>query len=314
MSLRSRLAQLALPVGFLISLFPQVNSAVALILGVSLALTLGNPYLQMTKKLTKPLLALSIVGLGAGVNLFTVMAAGTDGIFFTIISLALTIAVGTLLGTLLNTERSTSALINVGTAICGGSAIAAVASVIRAKDDAILVSLGIVFLLNALALILFPPIGHWLGLSQDQFGLWAALAIHDTSSVVGASMQYGPRALEVGTTVKLVRALWIIPVAMLFGKFFVKDQTSNVRSSAFPWFILGFLLTSATVTIITELQPFGEQIEWLAKKLLVATLFLIGSGFTLSTVKSLQVKTLAHGLLLWLLVTTGSLAAILLSR
>jgi uncharacterized integral membrane protein (TIGR00698 family) len=301
---------LLIPLGFLLCLTPFFNSGAALFLGVTLALLVGNPYHVVTRKLTKPMLAGSVVGLGAGVNLFFILKAGVDGFFFTLVSLSLTLLVGFFIGLLLKTPRELSALINVGTAICGGSAIAAVATVIDAKDESISVSLGVVFILNALALFLFPPIGHLLGLSQEQFGLWGALSIHDTSSVVGATMQYGQKALEVGTTVKLVRALWIIPVSILFLKFFVNknnNETQDRRPNQYPWFILGFLMMSAVVTGFEVLQPLGHQIEWVAKRILVSTLFLIGTGLTVVTLKRVRLKTMLHGFSLWIFVAVASL-------
>ncbi len=312
-SSRKSWGQILTPVGFLLSLFPILSSGSALFLGVFLALGVGNPYLEKTRRITKPMLAWSIVGLGAGVNLFMVLKAGLDGIAFTLVSLSATLFIGYWVGKLFKTSREMSALINVGTAICGGSAIAAVSSVIRAKDDSISVSLGVVFILNAIALFIFPQLGHFFGLTQEQFGLWGALAIHDTSSVVGATMQYGERALEIGTTVKLVRALWIIPVSIFFAKFFVKEtQTSDQKplSRQYPWFIGGFIVMSGLVTVIESLQPMGHQIEWIAKRTLVATLFLIGSGLTLGTLQKVGLKTLLHGVVLWVLVASASLLAI----
>lgn len=299
--------KILIPAGFVVSLFPFMSSGSSLFLGVLLAMIAGNPYIDKTRKLTKPMLAWSIVGLGAGVNLMIVVKAGMEGFVFTCISLAATLLAGFWIGKLFKTSREMSALINVGTAICGGSAIAAVSSVIRAKDETISVSLGVVFILNAIALFIFPPIGHFVGLSQEQFGLWGALAIHDTSSVVGATMQYGERALEVGTTVKLVRALWIIPVSLLFAKFFIHKEESASVPRQYPWFIGGFVIMSAIVTSIETLQPLGDQIEWLAKRALVGTLFLIGSGLTLDALKKVGLKTLLHGVTLWVLIASCSL-------
>ena len=301
-----------IPLGFFAALLPVTTSAMALLLGVFLALVVGNPYIAKTRKLTRPMLAWSIVGLGAGVNLLVVLKAGLDGIFFTLLSLTATLLVGMYLGRWLKINRETSVLLNVGTAICGGSAIAAVSSAIRAKDESTAVALGIVFILNALGLLIFPSLGHWFQLSQHQFGMWSALAIHDTSSVVGAAMQYGPQALEVGTTVKLVRALWIIPVSILFAKYFRKETgASEVKQATqYPWFIGGFLLMSALVTWVEVLQPLGHQIEWLAKRALVATIFLIGSGLTLATLQKVGIKALVHGVVLWILVASTSLVFI----
>ncbi len=298
-----------IPLGFLISLHPFVSSAVALAMGVFISLLFGNPYISQTRKFSKKFLAYSIVGLGAGVNLMLVLKTGLNGILFTFFSLSLTLLIGYFMARCFKLDRETSTLINVGTAICGGSAIAAVSTAIRAKDESISIALGIVFILNAVALFVFPQLGHLLGLSENQFGLWSALAIHDTSSVVGASMQYGPHALEIATTVKLVRALWIIPVTLFFTKLFSK-KTDQKKSVQYPWFIGGFVLVSAIVTFFPELQNFGHQIEWIAKRFLVATLFLIGTGLTLESLKKVGAPALFHGVCLWVLVATGSLFAI----
>lgn len=306
--LKLKLGKILIPLGLVSCLLPQVSSALGLILGISTAILFGNPYVERTRKLTKPLLAWSIIGLGAGVNIAVVLKAGADGVVLTALSLAAAIIVGTIIGRLLKNDAETSALINVGSAICGGSAIAAVSSAIHAKSESVSVSMGIVFLLNALALVIFPPIGHWFQLSEAQFGLWAALAIHDTSSVVGASMQYGAKALEIGTTVKLVRSLWIIPVTILYAKYFAGKNDQNEKSAVkYPWFIGGFVLTSAAVTALPILQPFGHQIEWVARRALVVTLFLIGSGLTVSALKSVGIKSIVQGVSLWLIIAATSL-------
>lgn len=304
--------RLVVPLGFLISLYPGASSAFALLLGVAIALAFGNPYITQTRKLAKPMLAWSIMGLGAGVNLLVVLKTGFDGIAFTMVSLSLTLLIGTMFGRWLKIDRETSALINVGTAICGGSAIAAVSSSIRAKDESTTVALGVVFILNAVGLIIFPPLGHFFNLTEQQFGLWGALAIHDTSSVIGATLQYGAHALEVGTTVKLVRALWIIPIAILFAKFFHKEDVDTEKKvpAQYPWFIGGFVLMSAIVTWLPQLQTIGHQVEWVAKRALVATLFLIGSGLTLATLKKVGMKALVQGVALWIIVASVSLAVI----
>lgn len=311
---KTNLGKILIPAGLLACLVPQVTSAMGLILGVGIALLVGNPFIDRTRKMTKPLLAWSIIGLGAGVNLAVVLSAGLNGIVFTLISLTAALMVGHWIGRLLKNDAETSILINVGTAICGGSAIAAVSSAINAKNESISVSMGIVFILNAVALLIFPTIGQWFHLSESQFGLWAALAIHDTSSVVGASMQFGPHALEVGTTVKLVRALWIIPVTLLFAKIYAKkDGAQKSAPSQKPWFIGGFVMMSALVTWAPALQPAGHQVEWIARRALVLTLFLIGSGLTISTLKKVGFKSIVHGVTLWLAIATTSLAFIYFS-
>ncbi|MGZ3687747.1 MAG: YeiH family protein, partial [Bdellovibrionota bacterium] len=253
--------------GAVVLLVPMVTSPIALFLGIAIAIFLGNPLLDRTKKITTPLLQASVVGLGAGMNLQTVARAGLQGVGYTIIGIATTLLIGTLLGRVFRITRDASLLVTVGTAICGGSAIAAVASTVRAKQQDISVALGTVFILNATALVIFPWIGHQLALSETQFGLWAALAIHDTSSVVGATMSYGRHALEVGTTVKLARALWIVPVALGIGLMRSREKGEVAASKAKrPWFILGFLVMAALVTWIPQLETGGHYVEFAAKR------------------------------------------------
>lgn len=309
------LAHYLFPIAALLTLTPWISSGTALIMGLLLALAFGNPYSVQAKNYTHRLLAISVMGLGAGMNLGVVGRVGFQGIGYTVIGIISAILIGTMLGKILKTERDTSLLITIGTAICGGSAIAAVAPVIRAKHHEVSVSLGIVFMLNAAALFIFPWIGHHLDLSQTQFGLWSALAIHDTSSVVGATLQYGAKALEVGTTVKLARALWIIPVAMMVGLIRSKqDKNSNTeviaQKTKRPWFILGFILAAALVTWIPSLVPAGHVVESVAKKLMVLTLFLIGSSLTRETIKSVGIKPFVQGIILWIIMASGSLTAI----
>lgn len=292
-------------------LIPFVPSAAALLGGAILGVIWGNPWPDLNKKLTQRLLALSIVGLGAGMNLSVVGEVGAQGALYTVVGIGLTLVLGTILGKLLRAPRDVSILVSVGTAICGGSAIAAVAPVIRAKHQDVTVALATVFILNALALLIFPWIGHSLDLNQVAFGLWSALAIHDTSSVVGSTLQYGAQALEVGTTVKLARALWIVPVTLLFARFYVKkDQNAQSTPIRRPWFILGFVIMAAAVTWIPALQPTGKIIEQIARRTLVLTLFLIGSGITRATLKSVGVRPLIQGILLWILVASCTLVAI----
>ena len=295
-----------------ICLWPAVPSWLALLVGVALALTLGNPYLEQTKKITPRLMALSIVGLGFGMNLMVLAQVGYQGIGYTVAGIAVTFLLGWATGKMLGAQRDISLLLTCGTAICGGSAIAAVSAVIRAKSQDITVALGTVFLLNALALVMFPPLGHYFGLTENQFGLWSALAIHDTSSVVGASMQFGPRALEVGTTVKLARALWIVPLALLIGYFRSREKNVDAPVGGFkkPWFILGFVLAAALMTWVPELQPTGHWIESVARRTMVLTLFLIGVGLTRATLKAVGFKPFMQGVMLWFAVSSLTLAAI----
>ncbi len=296
--------------GFIYCLSPWGSAATALILGVLIAVIFGNSFSNQTKLYTQKLLAYSVVGLGAGMNLITVSKVGLSGLGITAISITVTLLLGLAIGKLTKSDKEISILIAVGTAICGGSAIAAVAPIMKVKSHSITVALGTVFLLNALALVLFPAIGHFFNLSQEQFGLWSALAIHDTSSVVGAGMQYGSEALHTGITIKLARALWIVPLTIVFG-FLCHDLEAEHGSKAKrPWFILGFLLMAAVVTWIPQLQEIGHIIEGIARKCLVITLFLIGSNLTVKTLKTVGLRPFMQGLFLWFLVSTCALLLI----
>jgi uncharacterized integral membrane protein (TIGR00698 family) len=286
-------------------LSPFGTSAWALGLGVALALTLENPLAELTKKISPKLLSYSIVGLGAGMNLETVARAGLSGLGYTVVSISAVLVVGIFLGKLLGSEKETSLLITVGTAICGGSAIAAVAPVIRAKSHSITVALATVFILNALALLIFPWIGHALELTQNQFGVWSALAIHDTSSVVGAGLEYGAEALRVGTTIKLARALWIVPLTFGFGLLQPKDGAG--ASAKRPWFILGFVVMAALVTWIPALQEPGHWLELIARHGLVLALFFIGANLSRATLRQVGFWPLLQGFSLWVIVLVSSL-------
>lgn len=296
---------------FLLALFclsPYGSSALALLAGIILASTLKNPFIDFTKKHTSTLLQISVVGLGAGMNLKIVSVVGAQGIGYTVTGIIFTAIIGFFLTKLLKTPHTLSALITIGTGICGGSAIAATGPILKADHEDMSISLGVVFILNAIALFIFPPIGHALSLDQHQFGLWSALAIHDTSSVVGAAMQYGKEALEFATTVKLARALWIIPVSLLLA-FFMKSK-SKIKM---PWFIFGFILVAALVTWIPELSSFGHDISSFAKKLLVLTLFFIGLNLNINSIKKVGLKPLLLGIFLWLIVGSTTLLAIKLN-
>jgi uncharacterized integral membrane protein (TIGR00698 family) len=220
--------------GAALCLIPGVPSAAALLAGVGISLAWGNPHLVRTKAATPRLLTLSVVGLGAGMDLGIVARVGLHGLGYTAVGILFTMLLGLSLGHILKTEDEASVLISAGTAICGGSAIAALAPTIRARAESVSVALGTVFLLNALALLIFPAIGHALGLTQAQFGLWAALAIHDTSSVVGATLQYGAEAAQIGTTLKLARTLWIVPLTLLVGMVWTRRSSSADRTSSGP--------------------------------------------------------------------------------
>lgn len=292
------------------SLTPWVSAPVALVTGVIFAVTWGNPFVAQSKKLQTWLLQGSVVGLAAAMNLGVVLRVGGAGVGQTLLGLSLTLALALLLARLMRTEATTSLLIGVGTAICGGSAIAAVGPAIGAKSHQTSVALAVVFLLNAAALVVFPAVGHLVTLSPEQFGLWSALAIHDTSSVVGASMQFGPESLAVGTTVKLARALWIIPLTLVLARFWKRETPAAGEKPKRPWFILGFLGVAALVTWVPVLQPAGKFVAAGAKQVLVATLFLVGAGVSREALKQVGVRPVILGVLLWLIVASATLGGI----
>ena len=286
-----------------------VTPPVALFLGLVFALLCGQAYPKYNKKVSKKLLQYSVVGLGFGMNLHASLASGKEGMMFTIISVVGTMIIGMFIGRkLLKMNRDTSYLISSGTAICGGSAIAAVGPVIKAKDSDMSVALATIFILNAIALFVFPVFGQWLGLSQQEFGTWAAIAIHDTSSVVGAGAAYGEEALQVATTIKLTRALWIIPLALATSFIFKGDG----KKVSIPWFILWFIVAILLNTYVLDAVPeVGKAIAGLARKGLIITMFFIGASLSTDVLKSVGVKPLVQGVLLWLVISVGSLLYIL---
>ena len=300
----------------LVTLLPQVTPAIALFMGLALALVAGQAYPKFAKKTSKYLLQASVVGLGFGMNLHESLASGKEGMLFTIVSVAAVMIIGFFVGKWLRVDRKTAYLISSGTAICGGSAIAAVAPVVKADDNQMSVSLGTIFVLNAIALFIFPPIGHWLGMTQEQFGEWAAIAIHDTSSVVGAGeafdRSYFPgaegKALQIATLIKCTRALWIIPLALITTLIF-KEKNSKIY---IPWFIFLFVLAMVANTYIALPTQLTGSLVWLAKKGLTVTLFLIGSGLSVDVLRSVGIKPMVQGILLWIVIALLSLAVILL--
>ena len=294
-------------------LSPYGSPPIALALGLILAFTFGSPFPQLNGQPTKYLLQISVVLLGFGMNLTAVYNAGKDGILFTIATIFGTLILGYFVGKFLKVDSKTSSLISSGTAICGGSAIAAVAPAINAESEQISVSLGTVFVLNSIALFLFPFIGHALNLTQGQFGVWAAIAIHDTSSVVGAAGTYGSEALAIATTVKLARALWIAPVALLFA-YLYRDKNSAAKTKiAIPWFIFLFLAATVVRTYAPSsiLPSLFDAVVNLAKAGMTVTLFLIGASLTLDTLKKVGVRPLIQGVLLWIVISIVSLYAVL---
>lgn len=287
---------------------PFISPPLALLLGFLIAQTTGHPFSHLNGKATGLLLKLSVVGLGFGMNLHHAMVAGREGLMFTVFSITTTLLLGGLLGRMLKVDRKTSFLISSGTAICGGSAIAAVAPLVSADEKQISMALGTVFILNSAALFIFPVAGEWLHMSQHQFGIWSAIAIHDTSSVVGAAAAFGQEALQTATTVKLERALWIIPLSIIT----LIGVRGDGRRISIPFFIGFFILAMCTATFTPQFKPWYELIVSLSKRGLTVTLFLIGSGLSLKTVKAVGVKPLIQGILLWVSIVVISLTAIML--
>ena len=284
-----------------------VKPAVALFMGIAIALTIGAPYPKSNKKVSKYLLQASVVGLGFGMNLHSALASGREGMLFTIVSVVGVMLLGVALGKVLRVNPKNAYLISSGTAICGGSAIAAVAPIIDADDHDTSLALATIFILNAIALFIFPPIGEALGLSQQQFGTWAAIAIHDTSSVVGAGAAYGEEALQVATTIKLTRALWIFPLALVSVLVF----RSKGKKIAIPWFILLFILAMVANTYINIPSELTKAIVVVAKKALSLTLFLIGCGLSLSAIKKVGAKPLILGVVLWVIISVVTLLVVM---
>lgn len=296
-SLPSTIAFFAL---LLFCLTPWCPPPLALALGLALALTLGSPF--KTSKQTKLLLQISVVGLGFGMNLQKVIAAGRSGILFTLVTIVGTLLIGYALGRALHVSSGTAHLISSGTAICGGSAIAAVGPVIGATDEEMSVSLATVFILNSIALFIFPLIGTALHLSQTQFGIWSAIAIHDTSSVVGAAAAYGAEALQVATTVKLTRALWIVPLT-IGTAFAFRKRGSGTARVVIPWFILFFLLASVIRTYVPAPDVTWDVLVRIARVGLTVTLFLIGSALSRRSLAAVGFRPLILGVVLWVLVS-----------
>jgi uncharacterized integral membrane protein (TIGR00698 family) len=279
-----------------------ISTPIALCAGIIFGLSFAHPYVGDSRALAKFMLQASVVALGFGMNLHEVLKAGRNGFIYTAIGITFALLAGSLLGKILAVRGTTSFLISAGTAICGGSAIAAVGPILQANDEEMAVSLGTVFILNSIALLIFPAIGAALQLSQSQFGLWAALAIHDTSSVVGASSRYGNEALMVATTVKLARALWIVPLALATAA--LKRSKSKVQ---IPWFIFLFCLAAVINTYGPQEPRLSQMFFQLGKLGLTVTLFLIGTGISRATLKEVGWRPLAQGVLLWVLVGVTSL-------
>lgn len=291
-----------------------ITAPIALFLGLMFAIVFGTPYPKFNKKLSKYLLQASVVGLGFGMNLQKSLQSGAEGMVFTIVSVIGVMIIGIWLGRMMKIETKASYLISSGTAICGGSAIAAVGGVLKANEKAMAVSLGVIFILNAIALFIFPPLGHLFNMSDAQFGTWAAIAIHDTSSVVGAGAAYSPEACELATLIKCTRALWIIPLAFFTMWYFRKDIKGGEGKAkvSIPWFILLFVVamvintyTPADWTLLTATIYPG--IVAIAKQALVAVLFAIGASLSLKVIREVGAKPLLQAILLWIVIGVSSL-------
>ena len=284
-----------------------VTPAVALFVGLMFALCFGCPFPKFNKKGSKFLLQASVVGLGFGMNVTESLKSGSEGMMFTIVSVVGVMVIGVLFGYWLHLSRKTSYLIASGTAICGGSAIAAVGPVLHANEKEMAVSLGVIFILNAIALFIFPPIGHFFEMSQEQFGTWAAIAIHDTSSVVGAGDAYGPEALRLATLIKLTRALWIIPLALVTMLIF-RDKKAKI---SILWLIFMFIVAMLINTYCALPVQLTDALVWLAKKGLVLTLFFIGASLSLDTIKSVGVTPLLLAVALWIVIGVSSFVVVM---
>ena len=291
----------------LLTFFPFINSSIALVLGIVYGLIFQNSFSSFSKKYSKKLLNTAIIGLGLGLNLHEAVSVSKDGFLLTFISVISVFTLGFIFFKILKINKNTSLLITSGTAICGGSAIAAISSVLKPKSTEITIALAAVFILNAIALLIFPYIGHFFQLSQYQFGLWSAIAIHDTSSVVGAAKIYGDEALHVATTVKLSRTLWIFPLAIIIS-YFNKNEDSSFK---FPYFIFGFIATMLIATYLPEGENLYKILQSISKQAMVVSLFMIGSMINLEAIKKAGFKTMSFATILWILISIISLILIL---
>ncbi len=286
---------------------PQVSAPIALLCGLIFAFIFPNPCPKFNKKTSKYLLQVAVVCLGFNMNLQESLKSGSEGMLFTVVSVVGVMCLGVLLGYWLNINRKTSYLISSGTAICGGSAIAAVGPVVKADENEMAVSLGVIFILNSIALFIFPPLGHLFNMTQEQFGTWAAIAIHDTSSVVGAGEIYGEVAMKTATLIKLTRALWIIPLALVT-MFIFRDKKSKI---SIPWFIFIFVLAMIANTYLPLPQWFVDIMVWIARRGMVVTLFCIGASLSLASIKQVGVKPLLQAVALWIVISISSLIVVL---
>lgn len=298
-------------IAIIICTTPISSPPIALLLGLIFAQFIGHPFVHLNSKSTGLLLKVSVVGLGFGMNVQQAMEAGKSGFLLTIATILFTILLGMILGKLLGVEKKTTTLVSSGTAICGGSAIAAIGPVVGANDREMSVSMGTIFLLNSLALVIFPPIGHYFGLTDKEFGLWSAIAIHDTSSVVGAASTYSEEALHIATTVKLARALWIIPLTIILAFFFKRVQTGEKKEKMkMPWFILLFVVAMILNTYVPFIQSHSTTLFDISKIGLSVTLFLIGAGLSMTEIKAVGWRPLVLGVGLWIFISVLSFFAI----
>jgi uncharacterized integral membrane protein (TIGR00698 family) len=293
-------------VAIIVCTTPLSSPPFALLLGLIFAQFIGHPFVHLNHKSTSLLLKVSVVGLGFGMNVTQAMEAGKSGLLLTITSILFTILLGLLIGKIFGLDKKITALVSSGTAICGGSAIAAIGPVVGANDKEMSVSMGTIFLLNSLALVIFPPIGHYFNLTQQEFGLWSAIAIHDTSSVVGAASTYGEDALHIATTVKLARALWIIPLTIVMA-FFFKSGSNKMKM---PWFILLFVVAMILNSYVQFIHDHSETLFSISKIGLSVTLFLIGAGLSMAEIKAVGWRPLALGVILWLFISVLSFLVI----
>lgn len=289
---------------------PSVSAPIALFLGLLFAFSFPHPYPKFNKKASKMLLQASVVGLGFGMSITRALQSGGQGMMFTVVSVIGVMVIGVMLGYWMHLNRKTSYLISSGTAICGGSAIAAVGPVLKADDEEMAVSLGVIFILNAVALFIFPPLGRAFEMTDQQFGTWAAIAIHDTSSVVGAGVAFSPAACEIATVIKCTRALWIIPLAFVT-MFIFRDK--NSAKISIPWFILLFVVAMLVKTYCGLPDSLTDTIVYIAKKLLVVTLFFIGASLSLATVKRVGVRPLVLAVLLWIVIGVSSYFVVMMT-
>lgn len=301
------IAAMLIPTSLLFGFTNPISAPIALLCGLVFAFIFKNPCPKFNKKTSKYLLQVAVVLLGFNMNLHESLKSGAEGMMFTVVSVVGVMALGVLIGYWMHINRKTSYLISSGTAICGGSAIAAVGPVLKANENEMAVSLGVIFILNSIALFIFPPIGHMLDMTQAQFGTWAAIAIHDTSSVVGAGEVYGEVALQTATLIKLTRALWIIPLAFVT-MFIFRDRTGKI---SIPWFIFIFVLAMIVNTYVALPEALTSTLVWIARRGMVVTLFLIGASLSLGTIKQVGVKPLLLALALWVVISLTSLEVVL---